>query len=120
MFEVAVGDEVGYGRYHQWGTLLHHGFSQVVKINHHGHIHLENGRVFDRRGQERNRDYGGSHLMVAERLRAELQRIAEGRARAAAANELRKLIDDHRNGRGEQCAIGEDARAKMIALVNAL
>lgn len=120
MIQSNVGDEVGYGRHHQWGTLLQHGFSRVAKINHHGHIHLENGKVFDRHGNERNQTYGGLRLMEAQRLRDELQRIAEGRARAAAANELRKLLDDHRNGRGEQCVLNDAARARMIELVNAL
>ena len=44
-----VGDEVGYSRHHQWGTLLSHGFSRVSKINGHGPIILENGKQFDKR-----------------------------------------------------------------------
>lgn len=120
MFETKVGDEVGYGRHHQWGTLLQHGFSRVAKINRHGHIILENGREFDKYGHERKREYGGLRLFTAERLRAELREIEEKRARARAASELKALIDGQRNGRGEQCMASDEVRARMIELVNRL
>ena len=120
MFETKVGDEVGYGRHHQWGTLLQHGFSRVAKINHHGHIILENGREFDKHGQERKREYGGLRLFAADRLRAELQHIEERRARGRAASELKALIDGQRNGFGEQCPTSDEVRARMIELVNQL
>lgn len=120
MFDVQVGDEVGYGRYHDWGTLLQHGFSRVVKINHHGHIQLANGKVFDKHGEERPKQYGGVRLMQAERLRAELDMIAKGKVRAQAAQELKTLIDAQRNGHGVQGAITEDVRAIMMDLVRKL
>jgi hypothetical protein len=119
MFETKVGDEVGYGRYH-WGALLGHGFSRVAKINHHGHIILENGRAFDKYGRERKREHGGLGLFTAERLRAELREIEERRARARAASELKALIEGQRNGFGEQCPASDETRAKMIELVNQL
>lgn len=116
-----VGDEIGYCYRHQsWGTLLSHGFSKVVKINGHGHIHLENGKVFDKHGQERNTLYGGLRLVDADRLREEKKNVAEQRARNAAANELKVLLDGQRNGRGEMCPAKEDVRAKMIELINKL
>ena len=114
-----VGDEVGYGRHHQWGTLLYHGFSRVVKINHHGHITLENGKVFSKRGDERNTTYG-SRLISAERLRSELKVVEEQRARNRAANELEELLKSWRSGRGDLCAISDGTRAKMIELINKL
>lgn len=120
MFDVKVGDEVGYGRHHGWGTLLGHGFSRVAKINHHGHIHLENGKVFDKNGNERKTEYGCLRLMAADSLRAELQHIEERRARARAANELKALLDGQRNGFGEQCPASDEVRARMIELVNQL
>lgn len=120
MFDAKVGDEVGYGRRHNWGTLLHHGFSKVVKINHHGHIHLENGKVFDKHGDERKVEHGGLRLYDAARLRDELQRIEACRARARAASELRSLLDRQRNGFGDGCPVDEDVRARMIELVNQL
>lgn len=116
MFEAKVGDEVGYGRYHTWGTLLQHGFSRVARINHHGHIHLENGKVFDRHGHERKVEFGGLRLMEATHLRAALQSIAEQRARNTAARELQALLD----ARGDRHAISDETRAKMIELVNRL
>ena len=119
MFEVKVGDEVGYGRRH-WGTLLGHGFSRVAKVNRHGHIHLENGREFDRYGRERKVAHGGLHLLDADILREELQRIEAGRARARAANELRTLLDGQRNGYGDICKVDDTTKARMIELVNQL
>ena len=115
-----VGDEVGYCRHHQWGTLLSHGFSLVAKVNGHGHIILENGKVFDKRGDERNTTYGGLRLISAERLRGQLKVIEEQRARNRAANELEELLKSWRNGRGDLCAISEGTRAKMIELINKL
>jgi len=116
-----VGDEVGYcHRHSSWGTLLRSGFSRVVKINGHGHIHLEDGRVFNKHGEERNVLYGGLRLIDAERLREERRHISEQRARNAAANELRTLLDRQRNGRGEQCPASDETRARMIELINKL
>jgi hypothetical protein len=115
-----VGDEVGYCRHHQWGTLLSHGFSRVAKVNGHGHVILENGKQFDKHGHERNATYGGLHLVDASNLRAELQHIAEQRARNAAGRELEELIKGRRNGHGDLCAISEEVRARMIELINKL
>ena len=113
-----VGDEVGYCRHHQWGTLLAHGFSRVAKINGHGHIILENGKQFDKHGRERNAIASMLHLIDANQLRAELQQVAEQRARNAAARELEELIKSWRNGRGNICPISDETRAKMIELVS--
>ena len=120
MIQVKVGDEVGYGRYHSWGTLLNHGFSKVTKINRWGHIILENGKVFDKQGQERNCQYGGAHIMDADRLRERLDEIKQARERANAANEIKKILDGQRTGGGEFVAISNEVREQMIALVNKL
>ena len=115
-----VGDEVGYCRRHSsWGTLLHSGFSKVSKINGHGHIHLENGKVFDKHGQERNTIMGLS-LVEANRLRDELQHIAQKRARNTTAKNLEELIKGQRNGHGDLCPISDDVRARMVELINQL
>jgi len=119
MINLKVGDEVGFGKYH-WGTLIRHGFSRVTKINHYGHVHLENGRQFDRYGDERKQTYGGVHLIAADRLRHELQALDRLRARNAAACELKALLDAQRNSRGDMCAVNNEVREKMIELVNNL
>jgi hypothetical protein len=119
MFQIQVGDQVGYGRYHN-GTLIQHGFSKVVKINHHGHIHLENGKVFDKHGDERGSTYGVLRLIPAERLREQLDHIQAQRARNQRMMELKNLLDSQRNGRGEMCEISADTRARMIELVSQL
>lgn len=121
MMQVQVGDEVGFGRYHSFGgQLLTHGFSTVTKVNHHGHVHLANGRVFDKHGRERNVQYGGLRLMQADDLRAQLNQIAQNRARVQAAQQLKQLIDGQRNGFGDQIQIDDETRNRMIALVNQL
>lgn len=113
-----VGEEIGYSRYHQWGTLVAHGFSKVAKINHHGHIILENGKVFDRHGRERNVQYGGLRLVEPNRLRDELQHISLQRARSVAARELMDLLEARR------CVdfrpTSDETKARMIELVNQL
>ena len=114
-----VGDEVGYCRHHQsFGTLLSHGFSRVAKINHHGHVILENGKQFDKRGDDRFSSHGGLRLISAERLRGQLKVIEEQRARNRAANELEELLKSWCNGRGDLCAVSDETRAKMIELIN--
>ena len=121
MFETKVGDEVGYGRHHQWGTLLQHGFSRVAKINRHGHIILENGREFDKHGQERKVEHGALRLIEAPKLREILQRREEQRARNKAAQDLIALVNGQRNGYGDHCKLEDDTvRARMIELVNQL
>ena len=121
MFKCKVGDEVGYVRYGGWHrTILIHGFSRVVKINHHGHIHLENGRQFDRHGDERKQTYWGLRLIDAAALRERLAEHAVQRARNTAAHELKALIDVQRNGHGDICKVNDETRARMIALVNQL
>jgi hypothetical protein len=120
MIQVNVGDEVGYGRYHQWGTLLQHGFSKVEKINRWGHVILENGKVFNKDGYERGREYGALHIMTAAHLREVLESIKQRRERNAVANELKALIDGQRNGHGDICEVSDETRARMIELVNRL
>jgi hypothetical protein len=121
MFDAKIGDEVGYYRSHNWhGTILGHGFGRVVKINHHGHITLDNGRQFDRHGDERKVEYGGLRLIVADELHKQLALREQQRARNRAAQELIALVNGQRNGYGEQCAVGEETRARMIELVNQL
>jgi len=121
LFNATVGDEVGYYRSHYWhGTVLAHGFGRVAKINHHGHIILDNGRQFDRYGDERKVEHGGLRLITADKLRDILAAREQQRARNGAANELKQLIDGRRNGHGDHCAVDDKTRARMIELVNQL
>lgn len=120
MTTYTVGEEVGFGRHGGRGFFMSHGFSRITKINHHGHIHLENGRVFDRHGRERKCQYGEAHLMDAQMLRDQLAAIAERRERANIFNELKSIMDNQRNGYGDVCALDDATRERMIALVNKL
>lgn len=117
----AVGDEVGFVRYGGWhGTMLSQGISRVTNINRYGHIHLENGRQFDRNGDERNVKYGGARLIAADQLRAQLDKAQADRQRAQAAQELVKLIEGQRDGYGRHHEVSDDIRARMQDLVNRL
>ena len=119
--ETQVGSEIGYYRRAGWhGTIMGHGFGRVVKINHYGHITLDNGRQFDRYGDERKVKHGGMCLIAAGELRKLLADRDQQRARNAAAQELKALIDGQRNGYGDQCAADDTVRARMIELVNQL
>lgn len=119
--ETQVGSEIGYVRYVGWHrTILSHGFSRVAKINHYGHVILENGRQFDRHGDERKVKHGGLRLIAADDLRKRLAELEQQRGRTAAANELKSLIDGRRNGYGDHLAVDDKTRARMIELVNQL
>jgi len=119
--ETQVGSEIGYYRTAGWhGTIMSHGFGRVVKINHHGHITLDNGRQFDRYGDERKVEHGGMRLIAADDLRKLLAEREQRRARNTAATELKALIDGQRNGYGDHFAVDDKTRARMIELVNQL
>ena len=112
--DIRVGDPIAYGRYH-YSTLIEHGFSTVAKINKHGHIHLDNGRVFDKFGDERNMRYSGCHLMpVAQCQKA----IDDKNARDARWNKIdmiRKMASVlHESG------VDDETKNQLIELINTL
>lgn len=115
----AVGDEVGYVRYYR-GTMMSQGISRVVKVNHHGHILLENGKQFDKHGAERKKEYGGTRLTNADELRAQIAQVAADRQRSQMAQELIKLIEGQRDGYGRQHEASDEIRARMRQLINQL
>lgn len=115
----AVGDEVGYVRYYM-GTIMQQGISRVIKVNHHGHMILENGRQFDRWGAERKVSHGGCRLINADELRAQIAQVAADRMRAQAAQELIQLVQGQRDGYGRQHEANDQTRARMLDLVNQL
>jgi hypothetical protein len=119
MFEAKVGDEVGYARWDGVGYRST-GFALVTKINHHGHITLDTGAVFDKHGTERNASSWKRGLLKAEDLRAYLQRQDEQRKRNAISRELEQMILGQRNGYGNACPVSKEDRARMIELVNQL
>ncbi len=115
----AVGDEVGYVRYYM-GTMMSQGISHVVKINHHGHILLENGKQFDKHGAERKVTHGGARLINADVLRAQIAQVAADRQRSQMAQELIQLVQGQRDGHGRQHEASKEIRARMMQLVNQL
>jgi len=120
--DLKVGDEIGfYRRDYLSGDVLSHGFSRIAKINHHGHIILEDGQQFNRHGEERKAEDDGMHLITIECLRDLLESYEMQMACRQAANELKRLIDAQKTGQGEyRRAVDDKARERMIALVNKL
>ena len=112
--DIKVGDPVAYGRYH-YSTLLEYGFSTVAKINKHGHIHLDNGRVFDKFGDERNKRHFGCHLMPVAQCQ---QAIDDKNARVARYNKIdriRKMVSAlHVSG------VDDETKNQLIELINSL
>ena len=118
MFAVKVGDEVGYARSARMGYMSA-GFSTVTKVNGHGHIILENGKTFDKRGNERNCNYGGLFLIQAANLR-------ESQARDNAAREQRARVQALENkvkelfGYSGNVHVTDERKAELLAMVEAL
>ena len=115
--EVSVGSEVGFGRNARFG-LINTGFARVTKINGHGHITLDNGKVFDKRGNERGTNYGVS-LINADALRRQLAWKEEQRTTTEKVKELQRKVADL-FGYNSQASVSPDEKASLLALVNSL
>ena len=93
-FDVAAlkaGDKVGFARFHHWGgTMLQGGITTVFKVNGYGHITLENMRVFDKHGNERNAVGCGCRLYPVEAIEA--YKVAEQNRRELNAT-YKELLD---------------------------
>ncbi len=72
MFAVKVGDGVGtvFAMSYDYSSANMH---KVTKINGHGHVHLDNGEVYNKHGIKRNTDSFQSekHLVEANAVHAE-------------------------------------------------
>ena len=111
---IKVGDPIAYGRYH-YSTLIEHGFSTVAKINKHGHIHLDNGRVFDKFGDERNMRYSGCHLMTVADCQQSLDRQNSRRERRGKITQIRNIADTlHESG------VSDETKSQLIQLIQSL
>jgi hypothetical protein len=116
MFDIKVGQEVGYGKYH-WGDLIHKGTSVVAKINQYGHIVLENGRVFDKQGYERRTASYSSEVRLIEigRFRTEETALAARRDRTRLVQEIETLIGENR-----RFAFSDELKARLQDMVGRL
>lgn len=72
---VKVGDEVGFARFYGFNSSFTGGIATVAKINGHRHITLDNGRVFDKYGAERNATHGSRLYTAAyiQRCKADVE-----------------------------------------------
>ena len=116
--EFGVGEMVGYYS-HSDGHLQGAGYGKVTKINGHGHIILDNGKTFDKHGDERGPKYYKLHLINAEKLR---NRVAENQAQRNKATMVRDLI---RKLEGSFSYAGtvhidSDTKQELLAMVNSL
>jgi len=118
--EFGVGEMVGYYSHSDgYRSMMGVGYGKVTKINGHGHIILDNGKTFDKHGDERGPKYSKLHLMNAEKLR---NRVAENQAQRNKATMVRDLI---RKLEGSFSYAGtvhidSDTKQELLAIVNSL
>ena len=118
--EFGVGEIVGYYSHSDgYRSMMGVGYGKVTKINGHGHIILDNGKTFDKHGDERGPKYSKLHLMNAEKLR---NRVAENLAQGKKATMVRDLI--HKLEGSFSYAgtvhIDSDTKQELLAIVNSL
>jgi hypothetical protein len=118
--EFGVGEMVGYYSHSDgYRSMMGVGYGKVTKINGHGHIILDNGKTFDKHGDERGPKYYKLHLINAEKLR---NRVAENLAQGKKATMVRDLI---RKLEGSFSYAGtvhidSDTKQELLAMVNSL
>jgi hypothetical protein len=118
--EFGVGEMVGYYSHSDgYRSMMGVGYGKVTKINGHGHIILDNGKTFDKHGDERGPKYYKLHLMNAEKLR---NRVAENQVQRKKATMVRDLI---RKLEGSFSYAGtvhidSDTKQELLAMVNSL
>lgn len=90
-FVIAVGEEVGVGRWHHSsGRILNSKFGTVTKINGHGHIFVQVGDeilCFNKRGLPYKNEWGPS-LIHAAQLRSQLEIDARRQEQVRIAREI--------------------------------
>ena len=119
-----VGTEVGFVSYFSHGTVRMKGYSAVKKANRQG-IVLENGMVFDARGNEKENKYHGCILVrkewLEERVETEAAQLDAGKRMMALEKAVADLVRGKKNGYGMIVSpvTGEEKDA-LLALVAAL
>lgn len=114
-----AGDEVGvHGHYEHQDDIR-----TVVKVNGHGHIALDDGHVYDKRGHVRGT--GRTWLCDPQRIRDRRAEKVAARDRSGRAQELtaklEELIRGKRNGYGELCVgFTAEEKAELVRLVENL
>ena len=116
---VKVGDEVAFAYFHSMGTPLYKGFGTVTKINGHGHIILDNGKVFDKRGKERGMKYSETQLMCPDHLREILTTQEQRRARTQTVRDMIEKLNGCITYVGT-AQVDAELKADLQALLNQL
>jgi hypothetical protein len=114
-FEVAVGDEVAFGRLSQNRVR----FARVAKINRWGHIILDNGLNFDKHGNQRDTVFTTSahYLIEIGKARAFVEHRQIQNERNAAARNIIHTLEQRKNGYGDFCEIDDATRQRLLDLV---
>lgn len=118
-----VNDRVGFYRCHR-GDIVQGGFGLVTKVNHHGHITVQTEntecvRVYDKHGNERNRDYCGMRLCETSWLEARLEENRKNRELQKAVQAVIQCIESHRCGNGRY-HVNSEIKAELARLVAAI
>lgn len=122
MFDVAelkVGDKVGFARFHHWGnTMLSGGISSIVKIHpRFGHITLDNGKMFDKRGIERNTAGSGCALYSTDYIQSSIAAERDRRKLNDTYRQLQTMIENKRTGGGTFLGLTVEEKDAMISLI---
>ena len=117
MQQYTVGQEVGFVSYGSWG-MGGRGFARIVKINGHGHIQLDNDRVFDKHGNERAK-FSRMRLTDPAQLRESIARENAARDRRCAAQDIENYLKARKTCYGD-IQLSDEQKAELIALVNKL
>lgn len=131
--QLKVGDRVGAVRYGR-NYIAEHFFGQVVKINKHGHVHVQPNAwkgheapvVFDKRGDERTATKYSSafRLLACEDLEQRIAKQNEQRERNSKWNaferKVSELMQGHRNGYGDVSTLSLEEKEALLSMLVSL
>lgn len=116
MFVINVGDVVGFAYFSFGGRITSNGTAVVAKINRWGHILLENGRLFDKFGNEKIQT-GVSRIRLIEVALLERELAAQA-CKAEGFNAHRRATELLKDARGYNCVhLSAEDKAELIALI---
>ena len=115
MFQIKVGDEIGVARSTRYGY-QNASYQTVTKINGHGHIILDDGRKFDKRGREYKGGGYGYVLVNTAQLRKSVADKAERDERKANVRRLIALLEGS-FGYSGTVHLSDEERAEIQSLV---
>lgn len=117
--QAQVGSELSYVRWgSHHGSIRESGASKVKKINRYGHLILENGKIFDKTGDERAK-FNPCHLTTTASLEQSKSDEEARRSRNEAVRKIEEILRGCRNGCGDSM-IRVKTKADLLAAVEAI